>query len=218
MWTRHAAAGPASAAGRPGVAWRLLLAGLAALGALPGKADEAGLRLVQAAREQVGVTLHYDPTYQRLDYPGGDLPAARGVCTDVLVRAYRRLGLDLQVLVHEDMLAAWDAYPKLWGLVRPDANIDHRRVPNLAAYFARHGELLPASETAGDYAPGDLVTWRLPAGVPHIGIVSDRAAADGTPLVIHNIGRGAREENILFAYPITGHYRYLPAAQPSADG
>lgn len=217
MWTRHAGANRASAAGRPGVAWRLLLASLAVLGALPGKADEAGLRLAQAAREQVGVTLHYDPAYQRLDYPGGDLPAERGVCTDVLVRAYRRLGVDLQVLVHEDMLAAWEAYPKLWGLAKPDANIDHRRVPNLAAYFARHGERLAVSRAAGDYAAGDLVTWRLPAGVPHIGIVSERQAADGTPLVIHNIGRGAREEDILFAYPITGHYRYVPESAPPAQ-
>ncbi len=211
MWTRHAAAGPASAAGPSGVAWRLLLASLAVLGALPGNADEAGRRLVQAAREQVGVTLHYDPAYQRLDYPGGDLPATRGVCTDVLVRAYRRLGVDLQVLVHEDMLVAWEAYPQLWGLAKPDANIDHRRVPNLGTFFSRHGERLAVSRAAGDYAAGDLVTWRLPSGVPHIGIVSDRAAADGTPLVIHNIGRGAREEDILFAYPITGHFRYLPA-------
>ena len=218
MWSRHAAASPAGAARRVAVRARFLLAGVVLLGAVPGMAEDAGLRLVQAAREQVGVTLHYDPAYQRLDYPGGDLPAARGVCTDVLVRAYRRLGLDLQVLVHEDMLAAWGAYPKLWGLAKPDANIDHRRVPNLAAYFTRHGEVLAVSREAADYAAGDLVTWRLPSGVPHIGIVSDRAAADGTPLVVHNIGRGAREEDILFAYPITGHYRYLPAEGLAGDG
>ena len=213
MWTRQAPVSQARGACRAALAGRLAVVVLALLSAVPGSAGEAGRRLVQAAREQVGVTLHYDPAYRRLDYPGGDLPAERGVCTDVLVRAYRRLGLDLQVLVHEDMLAAWAAYPKLWGLKRPDANIDHRRVPNLATYFARHGDTLPASAQAADYAAGDIVTWRLPSGVPHIGIVSDRAATDGTPLVIHNIGRGAREEDVLFAYSITGHYRYLPAGE-----
>jgi len=199
-----------------GLACALALSAL--LAALPGAAEEAGRRLVAAAREQVGVTLHYDPAYRRLDYPGGDLPAERGVCTDVLVRAYRRLGVDLQVLVHEDMQAAWAEYPQLWGLRRPDANIDHRRVPNLATFFARQGERLAVSERAADYAAGGLVTWRLPSGVPHIGIVSDRQAPDGTPLIIHNIGAGAREEDILFRYPITGRYRYLPDSMaPSGD-
>jgi len=195
---------------------RAWLVGLLLIAA-PSAAEGAGRQLAAAAREQVGVTLHYDPSYRRLDYPGGDPPAERGVCTDVLVRAYRRLGVDLQVLVHEDMRAAWDAYPKLWGLARPDANIDHRRVPNLATFFARHGERLAVSRVAADYAAGDLVTWRLPSGVPHIGIVSDRAALDGTPLVIHNIGAGAKEEDLLFRYPITAHYRYLPEAPAVGD-
>lgn len=168
----------------------------------------ADQRLVAAAREQIGITVTYDPSYQRLDYPGGDVESDRGVCTDVVVRAYRRLGLDLQVLVHEDMTAAFATYPQRWGLTRPDRNIDHRRVPNLAMFFARHGESLGTSTQAADFAPGDIVTWRLASGVPHIGIVSDRVNAAGVPLVIHNIGRGAVEEDVLFAYEVTGRYRY----------
>ncbi len=166
--------------------------------------------LAAAAREQVGVTVRYDPAYRRIPYPAGDVPSDRGVCTDVLVRAYRRLGLDLQVLVHEDMVRAWAAYPKQWGAARPDTNIDHRRVPNLVAFFARHGEALPVPRASADYRPGDIVTWRLPSGVPHIGILSDRRSAAGSPLVIHNIGRGVREDDVLFTFPVTGRYRYLP--------
>ena len=166
--------------------------------------------LVAAAREQVGVTLRYDASYRRLTYPNGDVPIDRGVCTDVIVRAYRRFGVDLQALVHDDMGTSWQAYPKLWGLHRPDPNIDHRRVPNLAVFFTRHGRALPVSDQASAYAPGDLVTWRLPSGVPHIGIVADRTTRGGTPLVIHNIGLGAAEEDVLFRYTITGHYRYRP--------
>jgi len=165
-------------------------------------------RLVEAAREQIGITVTYDPSYQRLGYPGGDVEPECGVCTDVVVRAYRRLGFDLQVLVHEDMTAAFSAYPQRWGLTRPDRNIDHRRVPNLATFFARHGESLGTSTQAADFAPGDIVTWRLASGVPHIGIVSDRVNAAGVPLVIHNIGRGAVEEDVLCAYEVTGRYRY----------
>lgn len=169
--------------------------------------------LVGAARRQIGVTVRYDGRYTALAYPGGDLPADRGVCTDVVIRAYRHMGLDLQRLVHEDMKAAWAEYPKLWGLSRPDPNIDHRRVPNLVAYFRRHGTALGASRDPGAYLPGDLITWRLPSGVPHIGIVSDRTSADGVPLVIHNIGNGAVEEDVLLAWTVTGHFRY-PAPAP----
>jgi hypothetical protein len=134
--------------------------------------------------------------------------AASAVCsTDVLIRACRALGVDLQVLVHEDMRRAFAHYPQKWGLRGPDRNIDHRRVPNLQTFFARHGTVLPVSDDAGDYAPGDLVTWRLPGELPHIGIVSGRRV-DGRPLVIHNIGSGVREDDSLFAFPITGHYRY----------
>ena len=166
--------------------------------------------LVDAAREQIGVTLSYDPAYRRLDYPGGDVPIDRGVCTDVLIRAYRAVGVDLQQLVHEDMRGHFAAYPKNWSLNRPDRNIDHRRVPNLGRFFSRHGQQLPL--TGDDYQPGDLLTWRLASGVPHIGIVSDRKASDGTPLIVHNIGAGTREENMLNDYTLTGHYRYRPEA------
>ncbi len=170
-------------------------------------------QLVAAAKSQVGVTLHYDPAYTSLRYPGGDVPMERGVCTDVVIRAYRALGADLQLLVHEDMRKAWSAYPKLWQLKRPDRNIDHRRVPNLQTYFKRQGASLPLSRAAGDYEAGDIVTWMVNKTLPHIGIVSSEKTASGTPLIIHNIGRGAQVEDVLFAYPITGHYRYRGASR-----
>lgn len=169
-------------------------------------------QLVAAAKSQVGVTLHYDPAYTALRYPGGDVPMARGVCTDVVIRAYRALGADLQLLVHEDMRKAWAAYPKLWQLKRPDRNIDHRRVPNLQTYFKRQGASLPVSRVAADYQAGDIVTWMVNSNLPHIGIVSGEKSAAGTPLIIHNIGRGAQVEDVLFAYPITGRYRFRLAA------
>ena len=126
-----------------------------------------------------------------------------------MIRAYRAVGIDLQQRVHEDMSRAFDAYPRAWGLPRPDANIDHRRVPNLQAYFRRRGALAPATGDAGDYAAGDLVTWMLPGNLPHIGIVTDRRTADGRrPLVVHNIGNGPELEDMLFQFPLTGHYRY----------
>lgn len=180
------------------------------LAVLSAAASASATGLVAAARSQVGVTLSYDPRYERLAYPGGDVPLERGVCTDVVVRAYRKLGADLQVLVHQDMKQAWDVYQKKgrWQMKAPDRNIDHRRVPNLATFFGRHGSSLPVSKDGGNYKPGDIVTWMLPGNLTHIGIVSDRQAAGGVPLVIHNIGAGAREENILFAYPVTGHYRW----------
>jgi uncharacterized protein YijF (DUF1287 family) len=166
--------------------------------------------LVAAARRQVGVTVRYDGSYRRLEYPGGDVELDRGVCSDVLIRAYRHVGIDLQVLVHDDMSRGWSEYPHLWGLRQPDANIDHRRVPNLAAFFRRHGATLPTASDPRLYDAGDIVTWRLPGGLPHIGIVSTRPASQaGTrPLVIHNIGAGVQEEDVLFTYSITGHFRY----------
>ena len=165
---------------------------------------------IAAARRQIGVTLYYDPAYVRLPYPNGDVPAERGVCTDVVIRAYRALGVDLQQRVHEDMRAAWAAYPKLWGLRATDRNIDHRRVPNLATFFSRHGQRLSISQTdASLYAPGDIVTWRLPSGVPHIGIVSAQRRS-GRPLILHNIGAGTQLEDMLFDYTVTGRYRYEP--------
>lgn len=174
--------------------------------------------IVAAAREQVGRTVTYDPTHARLDYPGGDVPLDRGVCTDVIIRALRdALGMDLQRLVHEDMHAHFGRYPRQWGLTRPDANIDHRRVPNLRCFFRRQGWELPATDVPSDYLPGDIVTCTVPAGRPHIMIVSDRTNAGRTPLVIHNLGAGAREDDALFAFPLTGHYR-VPAADPQPDG
>lgn len=168
-------------------------------------------RLIEDARAQIGVTTGYDPAYRKLAFPGGDVAQSTGVCTDVIVRAYRRQGIDLQALVNKDMRGHFALYPKNWGLAKPDSNIDHRRVPNLQVFFSRHGEKLPVSDKAQDYLPGDLVTWMLPGNRPHIGIVSGKRSGAGTPLIIHNIGRGTREEDILFAFPITGHYRYLPA-------
>lgn len=163
--------------------------------------------LVSAARQQTRSTVTYDGSYARIGYPMGDVPANRGVCTDLVIRAYRDIGIDLQVLVHEDMRAHFDLYPRLWALREPDTNIDHRRVPNLQRFLARAGVQLRTPGTA--YLPGDLVTWMLPGNLPHIGIVSDRRApGSGNPLIIHNIGAGPAEEDMLFAYPITGHYRY----------
>lgn len=172
-------------------------------------ASSQALAFAAAAESQVGRTLHYDPSYVMLDYPGGDVPPERGVCTDVVIRAMREVGTDLQVALHEDMSAHFAAYPRTWGLARPDRNIDHRRVPNLQTYFMRLGKSLPLSDRPGDYWPGDVVTWDV-AGRPHIGIVSTVPAPDGQRYFItHNIGAGARIEDLLFEFPITGHYRPL---------
>jgi uncharacterized protein YijF (DUF1287 family) len=166
-------------------------------------------RLVAAAIQQVGRGTRYDGAYRRIPYPMGDVPPEVGVCTDVVIRAYRAVGVDLQQRVHEDMRAAFAAYPKAWGLSRPDPNIDHRRVPNLQRFFTRRGAARPRSSDPADYQAGDLVTWMLPGNLPHIGVVSDRRSADGRrPLIVHNIGRGPQIEDMLFAYPITGQYRY----------
>ena len=164
-------------------------------------------RLPAHARQQIGITTRYDGAYEQIPYPGGDVPMERGVCTDVVIRALRCLGIDLQKEVHEDMRAHFSAYPKHWGLKRPDRNIDHRRVPNLRTFFTRRGWSLPITQNPADYHPGDLVTCTVAGSLPHIMIVSDRKAPDGTPLIIHNIGAGAQEEEGLFEYPITGHYR-----------
>jgi len=187
----------------------LFCAALAAQPALAAPAED----LVAAARTQVGVTVRYDGSYERIAYPGGDVPLERGVCTDVVIRAYRHLGIDLQERVHTDMRAAWRTYPHpaAWGLKSTDTNIDHRRVPNLETFFRRHGTAIAPGSRAADFRPGDIVVWQLPRGLPHIGIVADQLAASGTPLVIHNIGAGAKMEDVLFAFTITGHYRYLPS-------
>lgn len=171
--------------------------------------------LVDAALARTGHAVTYDGSYRKIAYPMGDVPAHIGVCTDVIIRAYRALGIDLQARVHEDISAEFSAYPAHWGLSKPDPNVDHRRVPNLQTYFARHGESLSVSLEASDYRPGDIVTWNLKGMVggslPHIGIVTGKRAPDTKhPLIVHNIGRGPRLDDMLFAYPITGHYRYLP--------
>ncbi len=169
--------------------------------------------LADAARAQVGVTTTYDPAYRKLTYPGGDVPAATGVCCDVVIRALRSAHqFDLQKQVHEDMRAHFAAYPSKWGLKRPDANIDHRRVPNLQTFFRRKGWSLIPGKAATGFRAGDIVTWDLGNGLGHIGVVSDRKAKSGTPLIVHNIGRGAQEEDVLFAWTLTGQFRPLLAA------
>lgn len=166
-------------------------------------------KLVTDARQQIGVTTIYDPAYVSLKFPMGDVPIKRGVCTDVVIRAYRKQGKDLQALVNRDMKRAWRRYPKLWGLKSTDRNIDHRRVPNLEVFFKRHGKSLPITKNKADYKAGDIVTWRLTGNnLPHIGIVSNKKSWNGTPLIIHNIGAGTQENNMLFKYKITGHFRY----------
>ena len=151
----------------------------------------------------------YDPRYYAIDYPNGDVPKNKGVCTDVLIRAYRKLGIDLQKEVHLDMKANFDLYPDHWGLKTTDKNIDHRRVPNLMTFFERHGEVRPITDLATDYTPGDIVCWNLGGGVTHIGIVVNKKSRDGKrPLIIHNIGAGQVAQDCLFDYKIIGHYRF----------
>lgn len=171
-------------------------------------------KLIAAAKGQVGKTVGYDGSYVKLAYPMGDIPTSTGVCTDVVIRAYREaFGVDLQRLVHEDMKQAFGSYPKIWGLKRPDRNIDHRRVPNLERYFVRAKSSLPISESGKDYLPGDLVSQRLPGNLPHIAIVSHHASRDGQrPLIIHNIGAGTRIEDRIFDFRINGHFRFNPTA------
>jgi uncharacterized protein len=164
--------------------------------------------IVAAARSQIGVTVIYDPAYIELAYPGGDVPAERGVCTDVVIRALRdAVKMDLQELVHEDMTIAFSEYPAIWGLTKTDHSIDHRRVPNLMTYFERCGYSIEVSHDRHDYLPGDLVTCTVGRNLAHIMIVSDTSTLDGLPLIIHNIGSGVQEENRLFDFSLTGHYR-----------
>ena len=166
------------------------------------------VRLIAAARAQIGVTLQDDAAYTRLAFPNGDVPRARGVCTDVIVRAYRdAFGIDLQALVNADMRAHFSVYPKIWGLRRADANIDHRRVPNLRTWLTRRGASLPIPRGASGWRPGDIFTATVDGRSPHIGLVSDRRGPGG-PLIIHNIGLGTREDDALLAWPITGRYRW----------
>ncbi len=175
----------------------------------PGQMEPFSARLSAAAIALTERTVVYDPGYYSISYPNGDVPADRGVCTDVVIRAYRALGIDLQKEVHEDMAAHFGAYPKRWGLSGTDTNIDHRRVPNLMTFFGRRGAVLPITGEPADYRPGDIVCWDLGGGVTHIGLVVDRRA-EGTerPLIVHNIGAGQVLADVLFAYPIIGHYRF----------
>lgn len=171
--------------------------------------DKCGAFLM-AAHEQTRHSVTYDSAYTRIPYPMGDVPQNRGVCSDVVIRAYRAIGIDLQQQVHEDMAAHFSLYPKNWGLSHPDSNIDHRRVPNLRVFLGRFGASRPITSRPEDYAAGDLVTYRLPGNHPHIAIVSDEWAFldKRRPLIIHNIGWGPKQEDSLFGAEITGHYRY----------
>jgi uncharacterized protein len=176
-------------------------------------------KLVAAAMERTNHSVKYVSAYVHLDYPGGDVPADTGVCSDEIIRAYRAVGVDLQKEVHEDMVKNWSEYPPKakWHQAHPDSNIDHRRVPNLMVFFSRKGGSLPISMRAEDYSPGDIVTWDLGGNVPHIGIlVNMKSAESGRFLIVHNIGEGPKMEDVLFSWKITGHYRYFgPTPQPS---
>jgi uncharacterized protein YijF (DUF1287 family) len=174
--------------------------------------EEFTRHLVAAAVERTHHPVRYVSAYVRIPYPGGDVPPDTGVCTDEIIRTYRAVGVDLQKEVHEDMLPNFTAYPnkRRWRLAHPDSNIDHRRVPNLMVFFQRKGESLPTTARAEDYAPGDLVTWDLGGGVPHIGIVVDqRIRWSNHYMIVHNIGEGPKMEDVLFNWKITGHYRYF---------
>jgi uncharacterized protein YijF (DUF1287 family) len=193
---------------------RAVIAGLLGCGLAPAVLAQARDELSFPEQVAIGAELRaarpeiYDPAYVKLAYPMGDVPDDRGVCADTIIRAFRHAGVDLQVLVHEDMTANFSAYPSLWGLSRPDRNIDHRRVPNLETFFRRRGGARTASARAADCRPGDVVSWRLTGtGLPHIGIVTRRVEL-GEPLVAHNIGAGTRIEPVLFAWPMAGWFRF----------
>jgi uncharacterized protein YijF (DUF1287 family) len=167
-------------------------------------------QLIESAVEQTRVTTGYDPSYVAIDYPGGDVPLETGVCSDVIVRGFRKAGIDLQEEIHEDMKRAWSIYPREWRASRPDTNIDHRRVLNLMTFFDRQGKALPVTSNRDDYLPGDIVAWDLGNKVDHIGVVVNQwSEASKGYLMVHNIGAGARCEDVLFNWKITGHYRYF---------
>ena len=175
----------------------------------PGEPADFSKKLSQAAIERTQHTVRYDGRYRKISYPNGDVPDHLGVCTDVVIRSYRKLEIDLQKDIHMDMKDHFDKYPRLWGLSKPDPNIDHRRVPNIQTLFKRKGILLPITKNPNDYVAGDIVTWMLPGNLPHIGIVIDSRSEDSSkPLIVHNIGSGVVVEDMLFDYQITGHYRY----------
>ena len=166
-------------------------------------------KLSESAISLTNQKVVYDPKYYVIKYPNGDVSADRGVCTDVVIRAYRKLGIDLQKEVHEDMKGNFSRYPKNWGLKTTDKNIDHRRVPNLMKFFERHNAKLSISDNADDYKPGDVVCWNLGGAITHIGIVVDKKSNDSKRnLIVHNIGGGQVLADCLFEYKIIGHYRY----------
>jgi uncharacterized protein len=194
---------------------RAAFSGLVALPLVPSVLGERLIpwesRLIVAARSQIGITRAYDPAYVNLAYPNGDVPRERGVCTDVVIRAYRdAFDFDLQSAVHKDMAAAFDAYPNIWGLTRPDRNIDHRRVPNLETYFRRHGTELPVPASLSEWQAGDIYTMRLNGRLPHIGIVSDKVTTKGHRFVVHNIGAGTAEDDILGQFDDERRFRFEP--------
>ena len=187
---------------------KYILVSFLAVGFIENAPYKTGKIFVKAARTQIGKTVLYDSSYRVLDYPNGDLPIDRGVCTDVIIRAMRAaLNIDLQALVHEDMKVNFSKYPQKWGLKHPDSNIDHRRVPNLRTFFKRRGWSLAVSDKAEDFSPGDIVTCIVPPNLPHIMIVSDKKNGEEIPFVIHNIGAGVQEEDRLFEFEHSGHYR-----------
>ena len=173
------------------------------------QSDLVSPKLSNAALDLTRQKVVYDPSYFSIAYPNGDIPKGKGVCTDVVIRAYRKLGVDLQKEVHEDMKTNFSLYPKLWNLRTTDKNIDHRRVPNLMTYFKRQGASKPITKKGKDYLPGDIVCWNLGGAITHIGIVVDRKSSDGKRnLIVHNIGSGQVLEDCLFDFKIIGHYRF----------
>ena len=179
-------------------------------------ADGPAQAIVTAAQDRTKANVVYIPDYVSIKYPGGDVPSHTGVCTDVIIRTYRKaLGFDFQKAIHEDMKANFSSYPTIWGHKGPDKNIDHRRVPNIEHFLNRQGANLKISRKAENYLPGDIVSWRLGGSVPHIGIVSDKKSHAGDPLIIHNVGSGPVEDDILFHAPINGHFRFTPDTENS---
>ena len=177
---------------------------------LPANSSPQLKQFIEAAIEQSKVTTGYDPAWVKIDYPNGDVPPETGVCSDVVVRAFRKTGIDLQQHVHEDMQRAWSEYPKRWGARSTDTNIDHRRVLNLMTYFGRQGKSLPVTNDRAAYLPGDVVAWELSEGIEHIGVLTNLSAdTNKNYLIVHNIGAGARVEDVLMSWKIIGHYRYF---------
>jgi uncharacterized protein YijF (DUF1287 family) len=177
---------------------------------LPANSSPQLKQFIEAAVEQSKITTGYDPSWVKIDYPNGDVPAETGVCSDVVVRAFRKAGIDLQQEVHEDMIRAWADYPKKWGAKGTDTSIDHRRVLNLMTWLNRQRKSLPITQDRADYLPGDVVAWDLSEGLEHIGILTNVSSeADQHYLIVHNIGAGARIEDVLLTWKIVGHYRYF---------